>query len=78
MIIDISDYDPVTFRDAMTWINNNICQCYVDADDIVVVNAETWRVYKRQNSIEGFWETTWLLEFDNDSDATVFLMKWAQ
>jgi hypothetical protein len=77
MIINITDYDPKKFQQAMHWMNDNICNCYIDAEGDIVVDADTWRVYKRQNSIEGFWETTWLLEFDNDSDATAFLMRWA-
>ena len=77
MIIDITDYNPYKFKEAMHWMNDNICQCYIDAEGDIAVDADTWRVYKRQNSIEGFWETTWLLEFDNDADATVFLMRWA-
>lgn len=78
MVIDITDYDPHKFKDALTWMNENISRCFKGkTDTTVVMNSEKWRVYKHEISVEGFYETTWFLEFDNDSDATVFLMRWA-
>jgi hypothetical protein len=39
--------------------------------------GKTWRLYSVENSIEGFWESTYWLEFDNDVDGTAFLLRWA-
>ena len=79
MIIDITDYDPEKFKVALEWINLNFGRCYVDRSKTadVVLYSDSWRVYKRENSVEGFYETTWFLEFDNDANATSFLLRWS-
>ena len=79
MVIDITDYDPYKLKDAMVWMNETLGRCYADSNKgaDIVMYSDSWRVYKHENSVEGFYETTWFLEFDNDSDGTAFLMRWA-
>jgi hypothetical protein len=79
MIIDITDYDPDTFAKAIVWMNENLGQCFKDGNKgaDILMHADNWRIYKHENSVEGFYETTWYLEFDSDVDGTTFLLRWS-
>lgn len=77
MIIDVTDFNPHRFEEALGWLNATTGAATYKGDGTVVFSADTWRVYKTENSIEGYYETTWFLEFDSDSDGTAFLLRWA-
>jgi hypothetical protein len=42
-----------------------------------VISGHGWRSYRTEESVEGFYESTYWLEFDNDADSTAFLLRWA-
>lgn len=63
------------WSEVILWITDNISPMV--KHDKSVCMGKTWRLYGEDHSIEGFWESTYWLEFDNDADGTVFLMRWA-
>lgn len=79
MIIDVSDQDPTTFKDSLVWVNEHVSRCYKDKDDdIVIVSAPDWRLYRKIESIEGYYtDTKYILEFDNENDGLAYLLRWA-
>jgi hypothetical protein len=77
MILDVTDFNPQHFEQALEWLKNTTGGEVHEGDDTVLLSSDSWRIYKTENSIEGYYETTWFLEFDNDSDATSFLLRWA-
>lgn len=79
MIIDITHWDPKKLTDAFVWMDMHIAKPTAKPaiDDIVVLSADLWRVYKKQCDTDGFVETVWFLEFDRDTDASLFLLKWS-
>lgn len=57
------------------WIGDNISP--ITIADNKTCQGRTWRLYNTENSVEGFWESTYWLEFDNDPDATAFTLRWS-
>ena len=77
MIIDVTDFNPHLFEEALEWLRTTTKSDVYEGDGTVLLSADTWRIYKTENSIEGYYETTWFLEFDHDSDGTAFLLRWS-
>jgi hypothetical protein len=42
-----------------------------------LVFGQGWRTYSTQMSVDGLTSMTWWIEFDNDNDATAFLLRWS-
>jgi hypothetical protein len=77
MIIDITDFDVKRMQSALDWLKESNGDYIYAGEDRVVLHSDRWRVYKTENSIEGFYETSWFLEFDSESDGTAFLLRWS-
>jgi hypothetical protein len=81
MRIDITDWDVNhnidDFTQVLTWLDNNISKSRYGDKSGVRMQADTWRIYSFETSVEGFYETEFWLEFDNEHDATTFLLRWS-
>jgi hypothetical protein len=77
MIVDVTKYDGDRFEKAVHWLNDNISKVTTVKGESIVLQSESWRLYSYEHSIEGIYETSWMLEFDNDTDATAFLLRWS-
>jgi len=73
--VDITNMAPSNYSGMCQWLIDNCGSAY-QGDGIVLLSGDTWRIYKEENTVEGYYETTVLLEFDNDTDGTAFLLKW--
>lgn len=74
-VVDITDFPPSNFTELCQWLIDQ-CGPARRGDDTVLLDGESWRIYKQENTVEGYYETTIFLEFDYDSDSTVFLLRW--
>ena len=78
MRLDITNWDTdhnVSLPKAIEWLNTNLG--VGDYTKNFQVFADTWRIYREENSVEGFYESTYWLEFDREQDATAFLLRWS-
>jgi hypothetical protein len=77
VIINVTDFNPHHFEQALEWLKTTTGEEIFEGDGTVLLSADTWRIYKTESSIEGYYETTWFLEFDSAADGTAFLLRWS-
>ena len=68
-------YNRIDVRKIVAWLNGTFGKSEQRSDGLF---ADTWRMYSTEHSVEGYFETGYWLEFDNEIDATAFLLKWTE
>ena len=65
----------LVWPEVLDWLELRIGKISHRSDS--TLNADGWRMFKEEHSVEGFYEYTYWIEFDEDSSGTTFLLKWA-
>jgi hypothetical protein len=61
----------------LKWLAENVGDYYNYKDDgHVLFSGENWRILYTENSIEGYYESSFLLELDQEHDSTAYLLRW--
>lgn len=76
MKVDITDWDE-DIAAMVKWLSATYGEAVVSKDTFGQMLSDKWRIYHTQSTVEGFYETTWWLEFDNEADGTAFLLRWS-
>ena len=66
----------IDWAEVIKWLTDNVGNSSPPVFKDGAISGSMWRLSKTASSVGGFYESTYLLEFDRESDASVFLLKW--
>ena len=78
MKINVTEFNRERFlnwNDVVAWLDCTIGK--TRSRDNMACIGDGWRLYSTENTIEGFYESVFWLEFDDEIQATNFLLRWS-
>ena len=69
-----STHQHQNWAEVFDWLAKNLGEYKYEKG--VGMAAKNWRLYKIINVVEGVFEDTYWLEIDNDTYASMFMLRW--